>query len=240
MPSHQPRPTMPATHLLLLLLLLPLNIQNTFASDISLTFLHGDSFVVEPDRQSTATLEYVTRWNQGDLFAFVDYKDYHQGDPGYGWYGEISPRFKIMDGKLPLYAAFTWERGKNNTEAYLGGIGTDLTLTGFRFVKINAYYRDSPNQNGHGWQSTVSWALPLLSEHWLLDGYIDWIFSTEESAPNVHFNPQLKWDLQKALHTRLRWFVGLEYDYWDKKYGIDTNAMESRQNTASVLLKIHF
>jgi nucleoside-specific outer membrane channel protein Tsx len=35
--------------------------------------------------------------------------------------------------------------------------------------------------------------------------------------------------------------VGVEYDYWKNKYGIeDSPAFETNQNTASLLVKLHF
>ena len=36
-------------------------------------------------------------------------------------------------------------------------------------------------------------------------------------------------------------YVGIEYDYWKDKYGIkDTDAFDTDQNTASLLVKVHF
>ncbi|UTA46970.1 DUF5020 family protein [Simiduia sp. 21SJ11W-1] len=210
------------------------------AMDVSLSGLYGDNYAVEPERQATATLEVVAWGSWGDLFSFVDYKSFPGSDAANSWYGEIAPRFKLIDGEMPLYAAFTYERGKGDTEAYLGGLGTDFKVQGFKFLKANVYYRDSPNHTGHGWQTTVSWAYPFANEHWVIDGYIDWVFSTEETEPHLHFNPQIKWDMQKALGSSMRWYVGLEYDYWYNKFGIDNDILESRQNTASLLVKLHF
>ncbi|BFM12581.1 outer membrane protein OmpK [Simiduia litorea] len=210
------------------------------AGDLSVSFLYGDNYVVEPALQSTATVEYATGWDRGDLFAFVELKKYHERGATNSWYGELSPRFKLIDSALPLYAAFTWERGKNDTEAYLAGLGTNLKLPNFTFSKVNIYYRDSPNKDGSSWQTTLSWAMPLINGALIFDGYIDWVFSSQETAQNLHFNPQLKWDMQKQLNTSMRWYIGLEYDYWDKKYGIDTDNIDSAQNTASLLLKMHF
>ncbi|MDN3640693.1 DUF5020 family protein [Simiduia curdlanivorans] len=228
---------LPSTASLSALMLLS---STTQAGDASLSLLYGDNYVVEPALQSTATIEYAAGWAKGDVFAFIDLKNYHQSDAENSWYGEFSPRVKIIDSRYPLFAAFTWERGKNDTEAYLAGLGTNLTLPGFTFSKVNVYYRDSPNKDGSSWQSTLSWSIPFINGAFIFDGYIDWVFSSQEGAKNIHVNPQLKWDMQKQLNTSMRWYLGFEYDYWDKKYGIDVDSIDSAQNTASFLLKIHF
>lgn len=223
-----------------LVLLMASTTTPSMAMDVSLTGLYGDNYAVEPELQATATLEVVAWGDWGDLFSFVDYKTFPDSDADASWYGEISPRFRLLDGHMPLYAAFTWEKGKGDTEAYLGGLGTDFTVSGFKFLKANVYYRDSPNHDGHSWQTTVSWLYPFGRDQWVVDGYVDWVFSSEEAEPNLHFNPQIKWDMQKAFKTSLRWYVGVEYDYWYNKFGIDDAVLDSQQNTASLLIKVHF
>ncbi len=237
MPSSQPAKSL--TNLLAATLLITLASTST-AADVSLSLLYGDNYAVEPELQATGTMEVVARGDWGDLFGFIDYKTFPDSAADNSWYGEIAPRFKLMDGAMPLYAAFTYERGKGDTEAYLGGVGTDFKLPGFIFAKANVYYRDSPNHSGNGWQTTLSWAYPFADGQWVIDGYIDWVFSTEETEPHLHFNPQIKWDMQRSLNTSLRWYLGLEYDYWYNKYGIDSAFLDSQQNTASLLIKVHF
>lgn len=210
------------------------------AGDLSLTLLYGDNYTVEPELQTTGTVEYVDRWSHGDLFVFVDYKHFPDSDADDTWYGEVSPRIKFYDGDMPAYAAFTWEKGKGKTEAYLGGLGTDFKIPGFIFAKANVYYRDAPNLDGHSWQTTVSWAYPFADGKLIVDGFADWVFSSEEGEPNLHFNPQIKWDMQRSFNTSLRWYLGLEYDYWSNKFGIDDALADSNQNTASLLIKAHF
>lgn len=226
--------------MLLLMIYLLIYCSLTTASDLSLSLLYGDNYLIEPAEQTTATIEYATGWDRGDLFAFVDYKHFNDSNGANSWYGEFSPRFKLIDSELPLYAAFTWERGKNDTEAFLAGLGTNLSLPHFTFTKINIYYRDSPNFTGNSWQSTASWARPFFQDMLIFDGYIDWVFSSEEGAKNLHINPQLKWNMQKQFNTSLRWYLGIEYDYWNNKYAIDSKNVDSDQSTASLLFKAHF
>ena len=49
----------------------------------SLTFLYGDNFKVNPEKQQTLTFEHASGWSFGDVFFFVDtihYSDVSEGD----------------------------------------------------------------------------------------------------------------------------------------------------------------
>ena len=81
----------------------------------------------------------------------------------------------------------------------------------------------------------------------LIDGYMDWVVDNDQNArgtyhANLHFNPQVKYDLGKALNWGAKQlYVGLEYDYWKNKYGIeDSGSFKTNQDTASLLVKYHF
>ena len=64
----------------------------------------------------------------------------------------------------------------------------------------------------------------------------------DNRAKNLHINPQIKYDLGKALGWGdKQLYVGIEYDYWSNKYGIeDSSSFKTDQNTASAMLKVHF
>ena len=88
----------------------------------------------------------------------------------------------------------------------------------------------------------------------LIDGFIDWVVDNDDNGPageyhaNLHINPQIKYDLGKALSWgEKQFYVGVEYDYGKHKYGIQDGGFVSdnfvgstKQNTASLLLKAHF
>jgi nucleoside-specific outer membrane channel protein Tsx len=76
---------------------------------------------------------------------------------------------------------------------------------------------------------------------------MDWVMDNDvnnkgEYHANLHFNPQVKYDLGKALNIGAKQlYVGVEYDYWKDKYGIDdTRAFTTNQNVTSFLVKFHF
>jgi hypothetical protein len=81
-----------------------------------------------------------------------------------------------------------------------------------------------------------SYTLPLGNSNILIDGYMDWVVDNDKNArgvyhANLHFNPQVKYDLGKALNWgEKQLYVGFEYDYWKNKYGIeDSGAFKTNQ-----------
>ncbi|MGR1216215.1 outer membrane protein OmpK [Metapseudomonas otitidis] len=240
----------------------------------SVTYLYGQDFKVNPEIQQTFTFEHASGWTWGDLFLFVDQINYNgKADANAGnntYYGEISPRLsfgKLFDQKIAfgpvtdVLLATTYERGENRNQNYLLGPGFDLALPGFDYFQLNFYYRkpDGITKNPSGqWQVTPVWSytVPVGKSDILIDGFMDWVWNNKDATTNrpndlhanLHFNPQIKYDLGKALDLGAKQlYVGVEYDYWSNKYGIDDNSYlgdtilgGTDQNTASLLVKVHF
>ncbi len=226
----------------------------------SLTVLYGDNFKVNPEKQQTLTFEHASGWSFGDVFFFVDtihYSDVSEGDDT-TYYGEFSPRLSF--GKLTgadlkagpvtdVLLAATYEFGEGDIKNYLIGPGFDLAIPGFDYFQVNLYRRHTDSSvkgDDEGlWQITPVWSytLPVGNSDLVIDGFIDWVVGNEDNyRNNLHFNPQIKYDLGKALSLSAKQlYVGIEYDYWKNKYGIeDSPAFETDQNTASLLVKLHF
>jgi len=237
--------------------------------DNSLTYLYGKNFAVdgaggkEGDIQQTVTFEHASGWTWGDMFLFVDSKWYNgiSGGDGHTYYGEFSPRLSL--GKLTgsdlsfgpikdVLLAATYERGEGRNRNYLLGPAVDLEVPGFDRLSINTYYRKPDgitNQPSGQWQITPTWAItvPVGKSDVLFDGFIDWVVNDKKSGntelkKNFHFNPQIKYDLGKALdYTPGTLYVGVEYDYWSNKYGIeDTRYFNTDNNVTNFLVKAHF
>ena len=225
----------------------------------SISYLYGDGFTVNPERQHTVTLEHVSGWKYGDLFAFVDVtrfadeEDYYHGKQA--WYGEFSPRLSFAkvtgrDGSVgpirDVLLAATWERGKGDVETWLAGVGVDLAVPGFDYFQLNVYRRMPRNdRDGETWQLTPVWGMrfPVGASSMVFDGFIDWVpLSDGGYSHNLHFNPQLKYDLGQSLGWgEKRLYAGLEYSYWKNKYGIrHSDLLKTDQNAYSLLLKWHF
>ncbi|UVE18435.1 hypothetical protein NVV93_03245 [Pseudomonas sp. LS44] len=236
--------------------------------DNSLSFLWGKDFQVNPPTQQTWTFEHASGWNWGDLFMFVDQINY-QGERDFSagsdtYYGEISPRLSF--GKISgtdmsfgpikdVLLAATYERGENSTQNYLLGPGFDLNVPGFDFFQLNFYYRKPDgisNQPKGQWQVTPTWSytIPVGNSDLVVDGFIDYVWNNKDGSgnesdmhANLHINPQIKYDLGKAMGWGAvkKFYVGVEYDYWSDKYAIeDSQAFRTDQSALSFLAKVHF
>ncbi|MBO3275824.1 outer membrane protein OmpK [Pseudomonas schmalbachii] len=235
----------------------------------SLTYLYGKNFKVNPPIQQTFTFESASGWSWGDVFFFLDQINYNgEEDPFNGkntYYGEFQPRLsfgKISGADLSfgpikdVLLAGTYEFGEGDTESYLLGPGFDLAIPGFDFFQLNIYYRkpDGNRVPSGAWQITPVWSytIPMGNSDILIDGFMDWVVNNKDASSsrpnqsdyhaNLHFNPQVKYDLGKAMgYEAKHLYVGFEYDYWSDKYGIqDSQFFTTDQNTASLLVKYHF
>ncbi|MDX1556225.1 MAG: outer membrane protein OmpK, partial [Xanthomonadales bacterium] len=148
--------------------------------------------------------------------------------------------------------ATAYEFGEGEVEAWLVGPAVDLDVPGFDYVQLNVYRRHPRHgeSGGRQWQVTPVWAwtVPLGRSDLLVDGFIDWVVDNAATRhAHLHFNPQIKYDLGKAMGWGSKiLYVGIEYDYWKNKYGIDDDGLLGKQlpggidqNTASLLLKAH-
>lgn len=228
--------------------------------DNSLTYLNGIDFKVDPPKQQTLTFEHASGWSFGDLFVFVDVIKFNTeatngaGD-GHTYYGEISPRLSF--GKTTgtdlsfglikdVLLSATYEFGEDDNESYLLGPAVDLNIPGFDYFQLNTYYRETDGKrDGSGvWQITPVWSytIPVGNSDLVIDGFMDWVVDNDKSYhANLHFNPQIKYDLAKGLGMGKKFYVGVEYDYWSDKYGIkDSQAFTTNQSAISLLLKAHF
>jgi nucleoside-specific outer membrane channel protein Tsx len=225
--------------------------------DVSITGLYGNDYDLAPsDDQTTFTFETAGGWKYGDWFIFQDLIIYNGDNFGVTstTYGEISPRFslgKISGQEMKLgpitdvSVALTYEEGEGPVQSFLYGVGLDLAIPGFTYFSLNTYKRHaiSTGNSSDGWQLTPAFRIdiPLGQSNFVFDGFIDWVFSADNVGyeENIHINPQLKYDLGKSLfgeHRANKLFVGIEYDYWNNKYGVDG----IDQNTYSVIAKYHF
>ncbi|SEN04242.1 Nucleoside-specific outer membrane channel protein Tsx [Pseudomonas sp. ok272] len=230
----------------------------------SLTYLYGKGFKVNPSIQQTVTFEHADAWKYGDNFLFVDKIFYNGKDDAHvgpnTTYGEFQPRLsmgKIFNQKFEfgpikdVLLAMTYEFGEGDVESYLIGPGFDLAIPGFDYFQLNFYNRQAEGSRAGNnvWQITPVWSytIPVGSSNVLIDGYMDWVVDNDSNSKgdyhaNLHFNPQVKYDLGKALNYGAKQlYVGVEYDYWKDKYGIDdTRAFTTNQNVTSLLVKFHF
>jgi len=210
-------------------------------STFSLSYLKGGHYQVGDSHRQVLTVEHASTHSWGDNFFFLDHT---ASDNEVKNYFELSPRlsFSKLSGK-PLQAGFlqdiflatTWEGG--NFDNYLVGLGVSLAVPKFQYFKLNVYHANNELWDDDQ-QLTLTWGLPfsVFGMTCLYDGFIDYSTKSDTNAAEMNFTSQLKWDIGPYFDSKTPFYVGMEYNYWNNKYGID--GVDERN--PNVLIKWHF
>jgi nucleoside-specific outer membrane channel protein Tsx len=233
-----------------------------FWADNSVSLLYGEDYTMTPNNGeknavTNMTLEHVSGHSWGSLFFFVD-RLVGEGDYS-ETYGEFSPTFtlkKFEEGSFvkAINAAFTYEFGSSTTskfflpeggaysqDNYLYGIGADLNIPGMNYFSTTYYYSQRNNtftngDNDHQLTFVYGWSSGNLN----IDGFLDWSTGTDQHDSELNFTPQLTYNVGPALGVSNKVKVGVEYSYWNNKFGAKNVEDSDRdQNAVSLLLKVH-
>lgn len=237
----------------------------TLFKDTSVTLLHGGNFKKLPDtidseNLTTLTLEHASTHDWGGVFFFVDRhqggeydlkdsagnvigsKDYKET------FGKVSPKFKVAsfnDGLIKqVNLAGVYEFSSNSTgfgqDNYWAGVGVDLNLPipGMKYASATLYHSFNDNKNFKGDDQKITLTAAWERDKVLIDGYVDFAFNNDNEAvkDSIHFNPQIKYNVQEALGIDNRLDLGMEYSYWNNKFGDDGVT----EHAVMALAKYHF
>lgn len=212
-------------------------------STFSLSYLNGDHYKVGDKSRQVLTVEHASGHNWGDNFFFMDHLT--SKDDTVSNYFELSPRLslsyvtssELSAGILKdVFIATTWEGGDafNN---YLYGLGVALDLPGFKYFGVNFYLANNDLWDDDE-QVTFTWGVPfnIGGAEFLYDGFLDYSTSSDTNAKEMNFTSQIKWDAGKLIGTKSPFYIGMEYAYWNNKFGID--GVDERN--PCLLVKWHF
>jgi nucleoside-specific outer membrane channel protein Tsx len=148
-----------------------------------------------------------------------------------GFYMEWAPRFsssKILGQEYGGMLSDVLLSGQINVPStslarkiYLYGAAIDLALPSFKFFQSNFYIRDDLGKDGTTYQITLVWGMEIIDKL-TFGGFLD--YAGEEgdknkagglSEANLLMQPQLLYEAVPSLQ------VGLEYQYWQNKFGVD-------------------
>ncbi|WP_206483684.1 outer membrane protein OmpK [Thalassotalea sp. G2M2-11] len=220
--------------LLLLLLFLPPSHAEVVWSDVSASFLQGSDYQVGDNKRTVFTFEHAAAYSWGDSFSFVDRLHSNNGDRE--TYAEFSPRIKLSSYQNDIidsvYIATTAEVGDGFTN-YLVGLGTNLKIPQFIYFKANFYHKNN-DFGDNAVQTTLSWALPVGPL--MYDGFMDYVTSTDTSSSSMNLTSQLKYNIGDALNLKTKLYVGVEYVFWQNKFGIKG----VDEKNVNLLVKYHF
>jgi nucleoside-specific outer membrane channel protein Tsx len=155
------------------------NLQLLYSNDFK-----GDAFIYDTvdGEKTTVTFEHFRTFSYGDLYMFVDVMKGEKFDASkVDVYTEISPRLsfsKLFNADLSLgfikdiYFATQLNAGYDY-EAYLGGLGLDLSIPGFNYFSLNVYYKSENIDDEDTFQISPAYQTQSLYDiH--LEGFIDY------------------------------------------------------------------
>ncbi|QIB51336.1 outer membrane protein OmpK [Pseudomonas sp. OIL-1] len=225
-----------------------------FFSDSSISVLYSDDYEAFGRQQRTDTyftFENATGHNWGSTFFFFDRNQGHgSSQDNDDLYGEFAPNISLgwLTGNDLSYGLIKdvtlsgqYELGGGaDVNNYLLGLGLDWNIPGLQYFGTRAYHVNN-SETDNDYQLTVVWGAPMeFGPHRvLLDGYMDWSTSADDHESELHFNPQLKLDIGNYFNNPRVLYAGIEYSYWNNKYGLGDAVMDTESAT-SALIKLHF
>jgi nucleoside-specific outer membrane channel protein Tsx len=194
--------------------------------------------------KQTLTFNHASGYHWGDLFLFLDalHSD-HQDAGAEELYGEaylhlslnkISGRDLRTGPIKDVRLTFGVNHGHKSTGAqplvWLPGVSLALDLPGFAYfdLGLTSYldrgrFNGAPtNCNADSWQITPAWKYPFrLGQLGLsFEGFVDTIGRHGACAAQTLAQPQLKLDIGALLGHPGQLHVGIEYQYWKNKFGV--------------------
>jgi nucleoside-specific outer membrane channel protein Tsx len=256
---------------LLLIVSLPADAKRLW-SDNNVSWLQGRDYELDyaPGRDDASrkviTLEHLSGHSWGGIFGFVDFLRSDAGSREI--YAELSPRVSLasligsgMAGKglgfgpvTDVLALATLEighyddpaqltAGKGSVSNKLYGVGFDLAVPGFQFVSVGLFRANNEAQDDDE-QLTLAWALPFNtgSWSWLYDGFVDWSSSATDHHASLNWTSQLKLDVGQFWGSPKVLYAGIEYAYWNNKFGVENGrfGLDSNERNANLLIKLHW
>ena len=201
-------------------------------SSTSMSFLKGSGYDVTSSEDATImTLEHASGWEYGDNFLFIDF--FQPFDVDTSIYGEWHPRVsfgKLTDKKLAfgpvtdVLLAGEINLGYHK-RVYLYGVGLNLNIPKFDFFALNIFLRDDMDFEGEStFQISPSWRIPfhIGKARFECGGFLDYSGAEGEGREaQLLFVPQVLLDVGNFKGAPKRIYAGIEYQYWQNKYGLD-------------------
>lgn len=215
-------------------------------STTSVSALYGTDHKVSSRSEMTIiTLEHASGWKYGDNFFFFDsYQPMEDGTTIYGeWhprlsFGKITGRDTSFGPVKDVLLASEINMGEG-VRIYLYGLGFDLDIPHFAFFSVNVFIRDDNNSEDTTYQISPSWNLPFTigQANFEFGGFVDIAGEEGAAKANILAQPQLLLDLGHFWGKDRTLYVGTEYQYWNKKYGLDLPDDASSESFAQFMVK---
>ncbi|MFB9135074.1 outer membrane protein OmpK [Vibrio olivae] len=211
--------------------------------DFSVSYLNGSDYEVGDKDRQVITFEHASGHSWGDTFFFLDRLKWDDGTTEN--YSEFSPRASLshLSGSSLSFGpvkdvliSTTWESGEG-FDNFLYGVGFALDVPGFNYFNLNFYQADN-DESDDDQQLTWTWGLPVEigGAEFLWDGFLDWSSASDTNSAEMNWTSQVKWNAGKLLGLSSPLYLGIEYSFWNNKFGIK----DADERNAALLVKWHF
>ncbi|MBK67124.1 MAG: ion channel protein Tsx [Rickettsiales bacterium] len=197
----------------------------------NIQLLRGHDYQLGDKYRTITTLEHANKWRYGDFYGFIDLTLPETDKSTY--YTELSPRLslsRVLNKDLSfgpvkdILIATTFEKAKNFGPQYLYGLGFDLDIPTFTFATLNFYIHENTQKPDTTWQTTFAWKKPLnlFEENFVIEGFADFQGREGASQANQLIVPRFLWNASDTFNIKEnKLFIGIEYQYWHNKFGVD-------------------
>lgn len=175
--------------------------------------------------EAILTIANATGFTWGDSYFFLDTTNVDDVDQTGGTHIEIGPRYRFWkaegDGAVKSFYGIVQADIDSNRFTQkitkMAGVSLDWNVPGFRFFKTHVQYRDDPTLDGSSVQFNLVWnkGFKIGDENFSFEGFADWTSSEGTGASNLLMQPQLVW------HATKHFGVGIEYQYWKNRIGVE-------------------
>ncbi|CAG0973366.1 hypothetical protein MTYP_01355 [Methylophilaceae bacterium] len=194
------------------------------------------------------TLQQAAGYKSGRYFFFVDAlqsngRDQHATEAYAEGYGSLS-----LSRLMGIPFSSRWVRDINltaglnygyksypdygvNPRVLLAGVTIDFNLPAFSFFNLDVLaYVDRGRFDGRDngchaetYQLTPAWKLPFSigRAKFSFEGFADFIGKHGDCGRQILAQPQLRWDVGHHFNAGDKVYLGLEYQYWHNKFGIE-------------------
>jgi nucleoside-specific outer membrane channel protein Tsx len=191
--------------------------------------LHGTGYELGPDSRDIFTFEHASEWGLGSNFFFFDVtQPFDSGTDIYGeWYPRLSwSKLGLISEGTGLLRDVSFTASLNAGQgfrAYLAGVTLHLNVPGFTYLDLDVMAYDDRSDTDVTYIVTPAWDLPFAAGRLgcRFRGFVDLIGAEGERAQQLLAQPQLLVDLGRLWGREGVLFVGVEYQYWHNKYGVD-------------------
>ncbi len=206
-------------------------------SSSNLQLLYGNDFELGDRSRTTLTVEHAHGWQYGQNFFFVD--TVYRGDIGIEIYAEVYAYLSLSKttgvkvglgpvNDVSVMAGINIDNKPehDNFKAYLAGLSFDLGNSRFDYLQLDvAVYKDDSVSGKYGWQFTPVWSIPFSIGDLRLKfrGFTDFRTGNTNRSGNFHVlaQPQMLIDVgDLAGWKRDKLYIGTEYSYWSRKFGL--------------------